>query len=684
MSHVSLTRIALVLAVIGGLLSQGPAALAGKPDRTAPAIPTGLTAIAASAGEVDLAWNASTDRDSPVAGYTVYRGGTKIATVTAPATTYADKSVSPSTTYSYTVDAFDPAGNHSAQSAPATVITPADVSAPTTPTGLAATAIRATEVDLSWNASTDPDSPVAGYTIYRGGIQLGIATAPATTYRDTTVSPSTTYSYTVDAFDGSSNHSSPSAPLSVTTSATSSSPIQHVVIIDMENHTFDNILGDFCVQQAAGSIQRAGLNMGCDGTDTGKLDTGAAYPMPETADSGLQINHSVPGQITAMDQGKMDGFDQLSGCTGGDSPPYGCLTTFRGLTGVCGSTGTATCIPNAVSLAKNFAISDRTFEFRQTPSWGGHLILGSATLDNFQGENPKSSNPGARTGLQGAPPWGCTSGQTTQFWGGSSFNVYAPSCVPDRSASIGPVWAGYTGPQATYVPTIFDRMDAGGVSWRIYGLGSKWSVCPDFWECMGSSQQNNVVSNSQLGTDAQNGTLPSMSLVVPPTSSSEHEPASVSAGDNWLGQTLTSLQTSPNWSSMAIFITWDDCGCFYDHVNPLQFNPEWGIRVPLIIVSPYAKAGYTDSNPATFLSMMAFIEHTFGLQALHPCATVSANDPNCTDDVQGVDGQPTYDFSNAFNYSQAPKTAVKMTHTVIPAKERAWLAAHPLSPEAVT
>src|SRR5207245_1350507 len=102
--------------------------------------------------------------NSAVAGYTVYRGGTKIATVT---TTYTDKSVSPSTTYSYTVDAFDPAGNHSAQSSPATVTTPADVSSPTTPTGLAVTAVHATEVDISWNASTDPDSAVAGYTISR-------------------------------------------------------------------------------------------------------------------------------------------------------------------------------------------------------------------------------------------------------------------------------------------------------------------------------------------------------------------------------------------------------------------------------------------------------------------------------------------------------------------------------------
>jgi hypothetical protein len=80
-------------------------------------------------------------------------------------------------------------------------------------------------------------------------------------------------------------------------------------------------------------------------------------------------------------------------------------------------------------------------------------------------------------------------------------------------------------------------------------------------------------------------------------------------------------------------------------VNPEQYNPEW---VPMIIVSPYARAGYTDSRAATFVSMLAFVEHTFGLAPLHPCATVGVGDRNCTDD------ENAYDYSNAFNFTQSP------------------------------
>ena len=84
-------------------------------------------------------------------------------------------------------------------------------------------------------------------------------------------------------------------------------------------------------------------------------------------------------------------------------------------------------------------------------------------------------------------------------------------------------------------------------------------------------------------------------------------------GDNWIGQLVNALQASPNWSSTAIFITYDDCGCFYDHVAPGK-NPDGtpqGVRVPMVIVSPYAKRGGTDSNTATFASFLKFTEEAF-------------------------------------------------------------------------
>ncbi len=188
----------------------------GGADTQAPSVPAGLTANAASATQVNLAWQASTDNVG-VTGYTIYRNGAVLKTVSGTTLTYSDATVSPSTTYSYTVDAFDAAGNHSVQSSPANVTTPgSDTQAPSVPTGLTATAASFTKVNLAWQASTD-NVGVTGYTIYRNSAVLTTVSGTTLTYSDATVSPSTTYSYTVDAFDVAGNHSAQSSPASATT-----------------------------------------------------------------------------------------------------------------------------------------------------------------------------------------------------------------------------------------------------------------------------------------------------------------------------------------------------------------------------------------------------------------------------------------------------------------------------------
>jgi chitodextrinase len=195
-------------------------------DTQPPTTPTGLATTSVSSGSVGLAWSASTDNIG-VAGYTVYRNGSAIDTTGVTTTTYTDSTVAPSTTYTYKVDAFDAAANHSTQSAPVSVTTPAqaDTTPPTTPTGLAATSVSASSVGLAWNASTD-NVGVTGYTVYRNGTAIGTTGGTTTSYTDSTVAPSTTYSYTVDAFDLAGNHSAQSASVSVTTppASTDSSP----------------------------------------------------------------------------------------------------------------------------------------------------------------------------------------------------------------------------------------------------------------------------------------------------------------------------------------------------------------------------------------------------------------------------------------------------------------------------
>ena len=200
----------------GNASAQTAALSKTTPDGTAPTVPSGLTATATSSTNVNLAWSASTDSGgSGLAGYKIYRGGTQILTSTT--TSKSDTTVLGSTAYSYTVAAYDNAGNTSAQSSSANVTTP-DTIAPTVPTSLAATAPTATLVNLTWTASTDTGgSGLAGYRVYRGGTQVG--TTGATTYADSTVAPSTTYSYTVAAYDNAANASVQSSAAGVTTPA---------------------------------------------------------------------------------------------------------------------------------------------------------------------------------------------------------------------------------------------------------------------------------------------------------------------------------------------------------------------------------------------------------------------------------------------------------------------------------
>ncbi len=266
---------------------------------TPPSVPAGLGATAVSSSEIDLTWTASTPGSSgSVAGYKIYRNGTQVAT--SVSTSYPDTGLNANTGYSYTVAAFDGAGNTSAQSSAASATTnailpaissfsaaPASINAgqsstlswsvsgtpapslsinngvgtvsgtsvsvsptqtttytltatstagtvtsqttvtvitpPSVPAGLGATAVSSSEIDLSWTASTPGSSgSVAGYKIYRNGLQVG--TSVSTSYPDTGLNASTGYSYTTAAFDGAGNTSAQSSPVSATTNAAPASP----------------------------------------------------------------------------------------------------------------------------------------------------------------------------------------------------------------------------------------------------------------------------------------------------------------------------------------------------------------------------------------------------------------------------------------------------------------------------
>ncbi len=175
-------------------------------DTTAPTAPSGVTAVAASTSQVNLAWTQSTDNVS-VTGYRLYRNGGPLAT-TGTTTTFSDGALAAGTTYSYTVAAVDGAGNTSPQSLAVSVQTltapTADTTAPTVPTGLTATAVSTSQINLTWNAASD-NVGVTGYYVYLNDVPL--ATTTGTTFQHTGLVPGATYAYRVSAYDAVPNQS---------------------------------------------------------------------------------------------------------------------------------------------------------------------------------------------------------------------------------------------------------------------------------------------------------------------------------------------------------------------------------------------------------------------------------------------------------------------------------------------
>jgi hypothetical protein len=187
-------------------------------DTTAPTTPANLNATAVSSSQINLTWSASTDNVA-VTGYRVYRGGTLLVTLGNVTSYQNNTGLSGSTTYSYTVQAIDAAGNASAQSAAdtATTLATADTTAPSVPGGVTATTLSGSQISLNWTASTD-NVAVTGYRIYRGGTLI-VTVGTVTTYTDTGLTAGTSYTYAIVAIDAANNASAQSASASATTTA---------------------------------------------------------------------------------------------------------------------------------------------------------------------------------------------------------------------------------------------------------------------------------------------------------------------------------------------------------------------------------------------------------------------------------------------------------------------------------
>ena len=374
------------------------------------------------------------------------------------------------------------------------------------------------------------------------------------------------------------------------------SSIKHIVFIIKENRSFDQYFGTF---------------PGADGATSGKTSAGTTIPLGHTPDrTPHDIGHSFYDAHTAIDNGKMDRFDLVS--HGADLLGY---TQMQ-----------QTDIPNYFAYAKQFVLADRMFSSLEGPSFPNHLYT-IASQSGGAIDNPMKSTNGS---------WGCDSdaGATVAVMDSSGHVTQQPPCFDFQ--------------------TIADSLQSAGLSWKYYapGFGQRgynWSALDAINHIRnGSLWSTNVVSDTQFVTDAQNGTLPAVSWIVS-GNTSEHPPDSTCLGENWTVQQINAIMQGPDWSSTAIFVTWDDFGGFYDHVPPPgvdQFG--LGPRVPLLIISPFAKPGFISHTQYEFASFLAFVETRFGLA---PLTNRDATASNMTD---------------SFDFKQTPQPVFPLTTRTCP------------------
>ncbi|MEO7017528.1 MAG: alkaline phosphatase family protein [Leifsonia sp.] len=172
-------------------------------------------------------------------------------------------------------------------------------------------------------------------------------------------------------------------------------------------------------------------------------------------------------------------------------------------------------------------------------------------------------------------------------WGYYVFNGTEPDCENDSAMTCAPV------KQNAKTPGI-------------------WNPLPYFDTVRQDGQLGNIQSLTNFYTQAKNGSLPAVSWIDPSGSVSEHPPALVSTGQSYVTGLINTIMKSPDWNSTAIFLSWDDWGGFYDHVKPPVVDQNgYGLRVPGIVISPYAKQGYIDHQTLSHDAYVKFIEDDF-------------------------------------------------------------------------
>ncbi len=365
--------------------------------------------------------------------------------------------------------------------------------------------------------------------------------------------------------------------------AASGKPIQHLVFLMQENHTFDNYFSSFpgVEEPASTPCQPNWVPSPVPAATPTPRPTPTPTPVPSatacydrfhlTSHRTVDLNHSTEAALHAYDGGKMDGFSAAQAFY--NLPENLAMGYYDGSD-----------LPSYYNLASDYVLAQRFF----SSAWGSSAINHMYTI--------------AARGGGTVPPTG-----------------YDFPTIFDRLQAAGVSWKFYV---QNYDPSINFRTAAGGASAGATGSTAKesqliWDPLSNFARFIDDpALSSHIVDMQQYYTDLQSGNLPAVSYLVP-SGLSEHPPGDITVGQSFGITTVTSLMRSSAWDSSVYVIAWDDWGGWYDHVPPPQVDADgYGFRVPAIIVSPYARSGTIDNTTYDFTSILKFIEDNWSLQPL--------------------------------------------------------------------
>lgn len=386
-------------------------------------------------------------------------------------------------------------------------------------------------------------------------------------------------------------------------------PIQHVVIIIKENRSFDNIFGKF---------------PGANGKTVG-YSNGIAMPLKEDAVVSKDLPHGWGASPRVVNGGKMDGFCSLVGSKDCDASKHPQVNNANHSPYV---QFWQRDIPNYWTYAQDFVLADNFFSSSYGQSFPNHVYFAAADAYNI------IDNPSQQVG-PGAHAWGCDSEPGT--------TVPRIDPATNKRSFIFPCFD---------IPTLPDSLDAAGRSWRYYAAtasqyGYVWSVLDSINHIRnGSEWTTNVLPVDNLISDINSGDLADVTYVTPVGPDSDHPPDNVCTGERWLVGVVNAIMQSKfnYWNNTVIFVTWDDFGGYYDHVPPPTVDFfGMGLRVPLLIISPYVKAGTVQHGLSEFSSLLSFVEKVYDLPPL------TKRD------------QKANNLMDAFDFTQSPLAPVVLT-----------------------